>query len=287
LARQADGSVLQPIITYRLVLDPAIPAADAHRILRAAAAAHPTDFLVQYAAGYRLATDAAEVDWENRVRLLDEAIGYFRAAIAVRPRYANTWYDLGSALIVKEDWAGAEAALRTALRLYPEPSDTHVQLGIALAGQRRYGEALRVMRAALTGTPIWVSDPGNHVRYNSACFAARCGTGQGVDIPPPAGWSALRKEALGWLTADLAGWEKRLRTTIREFRLSDEVVHAQMEYWLADPDLSGVRHPLALGLLPADEAAGWRKLWADVRDLRDRTAPRELAPPPRPGKLPG
>src|SRR5205085_798112 len=37
LARRADGAALQPLIAYRLIRNFDIPAADAHRILRAAA----------------------------------------------------------------------------------------------------------------------------------------------------------------------------------------------------------------------------------------------------------
>src|SRR5205085_10241371 len=119
----------------------------------------------------------------KRVPRRDEGIGYYRAAIAARPLYANTYYALGAALNDKKDWVGAEAALRTALRLNPEPTDTHHLpdthnlLAAALAGQGRNGEALRVMRAALAGNPAWATFPLNGVRYDAACYAARCVTG--------------------------------------------------------------------------------------------------------------
>jgi hypothetical protein len=53
-----------------------------------------------------------------------------------------------------------------------------------------------------------------------------------------------------------------------------------MNRWLADPYLKAVRDEFELAKLPADEQADWRKLWADVRALCDRTAP-AIAPPPR------
>lgn len=55
-----------------------------------------------------------------------------------------------------------------------------------------------------------------------------------------------------------------------------------MSNWLADPDLAAVRERVKLEKLPLDERIGWVKLWTDVRELRDATAPPEVAPPPRP-----
>ena len=42
---------------------------------------------------------------------------------------------------------------------------------------------------------------------------------------------------------------------------------------LGDADWASVRDPTALEKLPPEEREAWRKLWADVRDLRDRSAP--------------
>ena len=58
-----------------------------------------------------------------------------------------------------------------------------------------------------------------------------------------------------------------------------EVVHEKMNHWLGDADLAGVRDDRWLAKLPADEREQWRKLWREVRSLRDRTAPRKAAPP--------
>ena len=45
-----------------------------------------------------------------------------------------------------------------------------------------------------------------------------------------------------------------------------------MQHWLRDPDLASGRDPTAVERLPPDEREAWRKLWADVRALRDATA---------------
>jgi serine/threonine-protein kinase len=87
---------------------------------------------------------------------------------------------------------------------------------------------------------------------------------------------ALRRQALDWLTADLAAWQERAATDPAKPRTA---VHGRMANWLTDPDLASVREPAGLENLPADERAGWVKFWAEVRQLRDATAPPGVAPP--------
>jgi hypothetical protein len=74
----------------------------------------------------------------------------------------------------------------------------------------------------------------------------------------------LRKEALDWLNADLDAWRKQL-TANPKSRLAQQ----KMQHWLTDADLASVRD---LENLPAAEREGWKKLWAEVRRLRDATA---------------
>lgn len=97
--------------------------------------------------------------------------------------------------------------------------------------------------------------------------------------PPPR--PALRRPALNWLTADLAAWRKRLADDPAGNR---DAVHRTMAHWLTDADLASVRERTELEKLPLDERVGWVKLWTEVRELRDATAPPEVAPPPRPAK---
>ena len=103
-----------------------------------------------------------------------------------------------------------------------------------------------------------------------------CADGKGTDVPPPSERPAYRGQALDLLTAELAA--------IRKLTVADRAfVHRTVQYWLGDKDLASVRDPKALEQLPQDERDAWAKLWADVRDLRDRTAPqadsRAIGPP--------
>jgi hypothetical protein len=103
-------------------------------------------------------------------------------------------------------------------------------------------------------------------RYNAAYAAALAGCGQGKDAGtlPDQERARLRRQALDWLQADLAAWQKQLETGGAEAEL---VVRKLMQHWLADPDFAGVRGPEALGRLPEAEREGWQKLWVAVEEL--------------------
>jgi hypothetical protein len=46
----------------------------------------------------------------------------------------------------------------------------------------------------------------------------------------------------------------------------------QLQHWLVDPDLTGIRDAELLAKLPEDEqAAAFRKLWIDVRALSQQS----------------
>ena len=111
-----------------------------------------------------------------------------------------------------------------------------------------------------------------------ACCACLSAAGKGKDAPPPGERPALRRLALEWLTADLTAWRVRLTADPPKNR---SIVHARVAHWLTDPDLASVRSRTELEQLPLDERVAWVKLWTAVRELRDATAPREAAPPPR------
>jgi serine/threonine protein kinase/Flp pilus assembly protein TadD len=245
----------------------------------------------------------------------DGAIACYREAIRLDPKFARAHFNLGSVLGRKNDLDGAVASYREAIRLDPTDARAHTHLAIFLerkgdlnAAAAAYREAIRLNRTELTAhnllagllarrgapgaalellrqgaraNPGWLADPASGVRYDSACFACLAAAGTGKGAPPPAERPALRKQALDWLTADLAAWRERAAADPAKYRA---VVHRQMAHWLTDPDLAPVRERAELENLPAEERVGWVKIWAEVRDLRDATAAPEAAPPPRPAK---
>jgi hypothetical protein len=46
----------------------------------------------------------------------------------------------------------------------------------------------------------------------------------------------------------------------------------EMQHWLQDSDLAGVRNAEALAKLPEAERKEWQKLWQEVEALRKRAA---------------
>jgi tetratricopeptide (TPR) repeat protein len=244
----------------------------------------------------------------DRLGAYDQAIAAYRKVISLSPGYAglaNLW--MGRPLSKKEDWEGAIAALReairlmsesqartylpsayanlgaalvaagrpaeaddafrAALRLKPDEPSLLASLGGALATAGRPAEALRRTLAALRNNTAWAEDPRNYLRYNAACYAMSCADAKGKDVPPASEWPAYRGQALELLTAELAA--------IRKLTVADEAfVHRTVAYWFDDEDLKSVRDPKEVERLPPDERAAWAKLWADVRALRNATTPR-------------
>jgi len=87
------------------------------------------------------------------LRRLEEATSHYRAAIALKPDFAQAHCNL-SALLIQRDLHGAalEHATRAA-ELMPELTEPHLNRGIALARARRSAEAEAALRRALAVQP--------------------------------------------------------------------------------------------------------------------------------------
>jgi serine/threonine protein kinase/tetratricopeptide (TPR) repeat protein len=236
----------------------------------------------------------------------EQAVAAYRKSISTSPFFAGTANRMmGVALMKMRDWDGAITALREASRLLPQMGlevqlpRAHANLYVALQGAGRLAEAaaalqeatrlhsddprwpnelsmalahagrpaegLQVTLAALRNS-AWAEDPRNFLRYEAACVAMHCADGKGADPTPVAERPALRKQALDLMTADLAA--------IRKFAATDRAfAHEALDHRLVDEDFASVRDPKAIGQLPPTEREAWSKLWAEVRELRDRPAP--------------
>jgi serine/threonine-protein kinase len=121
---------------------------------------------------------------------------------------------------------------------------------------------------AFARVPQLAADPHSRRRYNAACCAALAAAGRGGDAPKDDRERArLRQQALGWLQADLALWQKQADSGQAAGR---KAAQRALQHWQADPDLAGVRDQAGLANLPATEREAWKKLWADVEALRNR-----------------
>jgi serine/threonine-protein kinase len=95
---------------------------DAVPLLAAAQARHPNDFWLSYDLGNAL----------SEVKMWDEAVGYYRAALAVRPEAAAAHTSLGTALKTKGQLDEAIREYRTAIAIDPKYAMPHNNLGNAL-----------------------------------------------------------------------------------------------------------------------------------------------------------
>jgi Tfp pilus assembly protein PilF len=169
LAERAD-TLQQPSANIALLARQLLAAnatATAERLLRQAQQRDPDDFWINYDLAYVLS---------QQPDTKEEAIGFFRAALALHPNSIAALNSLGvllrtqgklveaekvfrKALGMKPDFAlirnnlgvvmraqkrldEAEVEFRTALRIKPEYAEAHCNLGLALQEQGRFAEAL-------------------------------------------------------------------------------------------------------------------------------------------------
>jgi cytochrome c-type biogenesis protein CcmH/NrfG len=86
-----------------------------------------------------LAAQAARARESDR---LDEAIGSYRKALALRPEWAEGWWYLGTLLYDRDAYADAAGALRNVVRLSPKHGVGYVMLGLSEAKLGRAQDAL-------------------------------------------------------------------------------------------------------------------------------------------------
>jgi tetratricopeptide (TPR) repeat protein len=83
----------------------------------------------------------------------EEAAGYYRVAVALRPDAAAAHYNLGLAQRDKQDREEAIAALRTAIELDPKFAAAHNNLGNALRAKQDLDGAIAAYRQAIDSDP--------------------------------------------------------------------------------------------------------------------------------------
>ena len=148
IARESSGAEVPPQLA--IALDRAAHQSRGHAIplLTAVQARNPQDFWINIALGSRL----------SLARRWDEAIGYYRAALAVRPHVSAAHNDLGVALyslppFTKARRDEAMGHFKEALRIDPNSIGAHINLGNAFATGYQLQESIDHFQQALRLAP--------------------------------------------------------------------------------------------------------------------------------------
>jgi tetratricopeptide (TPR) repeat protein len=250
LAREPSGAEVSPQLAVALDRAAHRSGGDAIPLLTAVQARYPQDFWINLTLGTRL----------GKARRLDEALGYCRAALAVRPEVSAAHNNLGVALFERGRWTEAIGYFKEALRLDPEIYAAHVNLGNALGNSGRmeesidhYQQALRLNPSLALG-PVGLSATISDTTRTALRIAAGQDTKKGRQDESER--MRLRLQALGWLRAYL-----EIATKLQD---SGERAGWSPASWPTDSALAGVRDTAKLANLPAAEREQWRRLWSDV-----------------------
>jgi serine/threonine-protein kinase len=151
------------------------------------------------------------------------------------------------------------------LRGETQPSGPAESLQLAelcqIPAKRLYTTASRLYADAFAANPKLADDVNQPFRYNAACSACLAASGKGEDarLLPDKVVVMLRRQALGWLRADLALYAK-----LAEQDAAKQAVQQRLEHWQRDPDLASIRDLEGLATLPDAERPEWQRLWEDV-----------------------
>jgi tetratricopeptide (TPR) repeat protein len=252
----------------------------------------------------------------------DEALAALRNAVRLNPARVEGRFNLSQVLVYEGQFQEAVVQLKTLLKglgpTHPSrsffqdwleraerkarlserlpaflsgeatPADNAERLALAevTAVRKRYATSAGFYAAALAADPKLVDDWRTRHQYDAACAAARAGTGQGRDEPPPddAGKTRLRQQALDWLKAELAHWSKQLESGPPRER---PAIVQSLKHWQQEADLASVRDADSLARLPGPERNDWQALWIKFEELLRRAvaggAPKPASPA---GELP-
>ncbi len=239
----------------------------------------------------------------------DEAIREFRVAVELGPKLTPPRSALAESLFNLGRFAEAREATRRWLDVLPgndpsrpralrrlqlcdlfitvdqklapilagreAPADDAERIALAELCQqpfrKRYAASARFFAEAFAHDPKLAADLQQQHRYHAACAAAQASAGHGEDARslPDKVAAGLRRQALGWLKAELTDYA---RLTERGDAATKQEIGKRLARWRQGPDLAPVRDRAALGRLPEAERQAWRQLWADVGALLKKVA---------------
>jgi tetratricopeptide (TPR) repeat protein len=128
---------------------------EALSLLRWGRGRHPTDFWIHYDLAMLLDLSKRRVsgDFAQSRVVLEEAIGCYRAALAVRPDSSAAHTNLGNRLADKELLDEAIAEFRKAIDLNPKNAVAHFNFGKALGAKNQLDAAIAEFRKAIDIDP--------------------------------------------------------------------------------------------------------------------------------------
>jgi eukaryotic-like serine/threonine-protein kinase len=166
-----------------------------------------------------------------------------------------------------EQLVAFDAKLSQILRGEERPANAAERLALAHFCQEHKklnAAAARFYAEAFAAEPKLADDLNAH-RYNAARAAALAGCGQGEDAAKldDVERARLRRQALGWLRADLAAWVQLLEKDPEKARAN---LQETIQHWQQETDFGALRGD-ALAKLPEAERQAWGELWRDVEKI--------------------
>ena len=237
---------------------------------------------------------------------LEGMIAACRRAVTLDPRYGNAYGLLGYGYLQQGRFADARTNCRRALSFLPAnhtarshllhnlqaadrllaaenklpdllkgeplPDDAKELLTLARLCRdykKRHAAAARLYAAAFAADPRLgaLTLPHRFVAIRSAALA---NSGQGADAIGlgPKERARLRQQALDGLRSFLEALTQAAKN-----KAAHPMVRRSLGSWQTLPDFATIRDSAALSKLPEAERAAWRKLWADVAALLQKTEP--------------
>jgi tetratricopeptide (TPR) repeat protein len=143
----------------------------------------------------------------------------------------------------------------------------NLEFGRLCACKQQWVAAARLFQTAFALDPAAAENLAAESRSLAARAAVLAGLGRGNDAPSgEEERGPWRRQALDWLRADLALWQKRAAAGRADQLLP---VRQALNRWRTHDALSGVRDARPLEALPDAERRDWQKFWADVAALLD------------------
>ncbi len=156
-------------------------------LLRWAHGRHPTDFWTHYYLGYLLAEDK-----DQSPAILEEAIGCYRTALALRPATYAAYNNLGNVLSAKNEWDEAIAHYRKAIELDPKFAIAHYNLGNNLNHKKQWDPAVAAFRKAIELDPKFApahNNLGDALRAKNQLDEAIGEYKKAIDLDPKLGFA--------------------------------------------------------------------------------------------------